>query len=139
MIYSFLHSKSLSIDEFYDIVIFGYLRAIKKYFMNPEIWKYNFSTIVYREMNCELINYFEQNAKMETNVLDGEVAVRDENFDSNLFAYEIKNMVSDEDFLIVQARLNGMSIKEISEYFGYTYYETNKKLDFIKKMIRRLL
>lgn len=107
--------------------------------MNPEIWKYNFSTIVYREMNCELINYFEQNAKMETNVLKDEVAVKDENFDSNLLAYEIKNMVSDEDFLIVQARLNGMSIKEISEYFGYTYYETNKKLDFIKKMIRRLL
>lgn len=42
-------------DEFYDIAIFGYLRAVRKYLARPELREqYKFSTIAYRAMSCDV-------------------------------------------------------------------------------------
>ncbi len=139
LIYSFLHLKRLDANEYYDIVVFGYLRAIKKYFDNIAIWEYQFSTIAFKEMNSELVNHFAKN-KIEIDMLNQkEPAIIDSRFDANLLTNEIQRLLTNEDFLIYQAKLNGMSIKEISTYFGFTYYKTNKRLDIIKDKISSLL
>lgn len=41
-------------DDFYDVVVFGYLRAVRKYLARPELRKYSFSTIAYRAMSCDV-------------------------------------------------------------------------------------
>lgn len=32
LVYKFLNKNQLSADEFYDVVIFGYLRAVRRFF-----------------------------------------------------------------------------------------------------------
>ena len=58
MVYAFLRSKNLDADEFYDVVIFGYLRAVCKYTSDPELRKYAFTTIAWDCMECDLYNYY---------------------------------------------------------------------------------
>lgn len=53
-IYGYLHKAGLPEDDFYDIVVFGYLRAVRKYLAVPELRQYKFSTIAYRAMSCDV-------------------------------------------------------------------------------------
>ncbi len=139
LIYTFLSRKNLDSDNFYDIVVFGYLRAVKKYFRNQEIWKYQFSTIAYKEMNGELLNYFDKNKSEKYVEIENSIITSNNEFDSDLLTVDIENLLTTEDFLIYQAKLNGMSIKEISKYFGITNYKTNKRLDIIKDILKKLI
>lgn len=50
LVYSFLACKRLPRNSWYDIVIFGYLTAIKKWFARPELHRYKFSGIAYSSM-----------------------------------------------------------------------------------------
>jgi hypothetical protein len=66
LVYSFLHAKRLPEDEFYDVVIFGYLRAVQRYFTQPGLRRYAFSTIAWRAMNCEAGHHREREARIRT-------------------------------------------------------------------------
>lgn len=142
LIYNFINLKSICIDDFYDIVVFGYLRAVKKYYKNPAIWKYEFSTIAFKEMNGELINHFEKNKNNKNNIYilnQNEIIEVTTELDDVLLTHEIKKLLTSEEFLVYQAKLSGMSIKEISIKFGFTYYRANEKLKMIKGKIKPLL
>ena len=49
-VYKFLNSKKLSIEEYYDVVIIGYLKGIKDYCRKESARKYSLSTVVTRSM-----------------------------------------------------------------------------------------
>lgn len=57
LIYAFLHHNHLPMDEYYDVVVFGYLRALQKYFEGANLHCYSFSTIAWKTMQSELSNY----------------------------------------------------------------------------------
>ena len=42
LVYKFLHEKNLPASEYYDIVIFGYLRAVQRYLTDPNLAGYSF-------------------------------------------------------------------------------------------------
>ena len=50
-VYSFLRHKSLPVDEYYDIAIFGYLSAVQDFDEDPRLSRYSFTTISWRSMN----------------------------------------------------------------------------------------
>ena len=54
MIFTYLRCHRLPVDEFYDIAVFGYLRAVRKYLARPELRQYKFSTIANRAMSCDI-------------------------------------------------------------------------------------
>lgn len=54
--YSYLVTNRLSYTDWYDVVILGYLKAVKKWFAKPEIHKYTFCTIAYRTMDTSVWN-----------------------------------------------------------------------------------
>ena len=58
LVYKFLRRKQLSVDEFYDIVIFAYLRSVRRYLTEPTLKQYSFATIVWRSMDCAVHNYY---------------------------------------------------------------------------------
>lgn len=45
IVFRFLNQKELSIEDYYDIVIFGYLQAVKEYDENPALSRFRFTTI----------------------------------------------------------------------------------------------
>ena len=47
LVYAFLNAHSLDEEEFYDVVIFGYLRAVRRYFTEAGLKKYKFGTSIY--------------------------------------------------------------------------------------------
>ncbi|MCI9071984.1 MAG: sigma-70 family RNA polymerase sigma factor [Lachnospiraceae bacterium] len=57
LVYKFLKENHLSGDEFYDVVIFGYLRAVSRYFTEPELQQYSFTTIAWRRMSACISDY----------------------------------------------------------------------------------
>ena len=59
LVCAFLHTKKLSQDDYYDVVIFGYLRAVQQYCVRADLrQKYSFSTIAWRKMTDDLYKYF---------------------------------------------------------------------------------
>ena len=45
LIYKYLWDRRLEIDDYYDIAVFGYLRAVKRYLTEPWLRRYQFSTV----------------------------------------------------------------------------------------------
>ena len=57
LVLKFLNENHLPEDEYYDVVIFGYLKAIKEYFTRSDMCQYSFSTIAWKEMRGALSNH----------------------------------------------------------------------------------
>lgn len=58
LVLQYLRGKGLCEDDFYDIAVFGYLRAVQIYDQKPELQKYSFRTVAYRRMYAALWNHF---------------------------------------------------------------------------------
>lgn len=57
MVYTFLHSKGYDIEEYYDIAVMGYLKAVQKYFRDDDLkLKWSFKAICYNDMRREIGN-----------------------------------------------------------------------------------
>lgn len=56
LVYKFLHEKNLPASEYYDIIIFGYLRAVQRYLTDPNLAGYSFATVAWRAMEGEIVN-----------------------------------------------------------------------------------
>lgn len=57
LVYKFLGVRKLDADAYYDIVIFGYLRAARRYCREEKLRRYAFSTIAWRSMDSEKRNH----------------------------------------------------------------------------------
>lgn len=58
LVYKFLREKQLSIDEFYDVVIFAYLQSVRRFLTESKLEQYSFSTIAWSAMNRAIYNYY---------------------------------------------------------------------------------
>lgn len=58
LVYKFLSVKELPANEYYDLIIFGYLAAVQEYDERPELSKFSFTTIAWRKLSDCLCEYF---------------------------------------------------------------------------------
>ena len=64
LIFKYMRNMKLNQEEWYDILIIDYLQAVKKYFSNPELQRYDFPIILFRRLDAGYQNYFKAiNAK----------------------------------------------------------------------------
>ena len=60
----FLRQKRLPQDDYYDVVVFGFLRAVRQYCSRPELReKYEFSTIAWRKMTDDLCKHYKTQSR----------------------------------------------------------------------------
>lgn len=52
----FLKSRGLSFDEWFDVVIFRYLLTVERWFKEPKLYRYEFSTIAWQAMRSAVGN-----------------------------------------------------------------------------------
>lgn len=73
LIYSFLRERRLDESEFYDVVVFGYLNAVRKWTELPHLHAYSFKTIAFKSMLTSTGNERRKNARRPQTVsLDAE-------------------------------------------------------------------
>lgn len=53
----YLSRRHLNWDTYYDVVVFGYLRAVVRYLASEELRRYKFTTIANAAMDTEVSNY----------------------------------------------------------------------------------
>lgn len=56
VVYSFLRAFRLPESEYYDVVVFGYLNAVRKYLETPDLSEYAFNTIAFWSMRTSVGN-----------------------------------------------------------------------------------
>lgn len=58
LVYSFLKKRRLPEDTFYDVVIFGYLSAVKRYLNDEKLHRWKFTTIAWQAMRRSVGRYW---------------------------------------------------------------------------------
>lgn len=125
LIYAFLNSKGKSQEDYYDIVVFGFLRAVRRYFTEPELKKYSFSTIAWQAMECDLANYYRSQTRQKRHAYvvslhsyDGTKALSDkamEQFATELLLRDLEAIASPSQMEVVHLRSEGYNLREIAK------------------------
>ena len=156
LVYAFLNEKNLSENDFYDVVIFGYLKAVQEYFKKSNLSRYKFSTLAWRQMQHILTDYYKYLASPKRNaqVISLDEAIDQENkFNaSDSIAYEDVMYEIKADFLmhelvrklppremrIVKMKVCGEKMHTIAKSEKMTFQEINTLLCNIYPTVREI-
>ena len=149
IIYSFMRCKRLS-EDYYDIIAFGFLRAVRKYFERSELRQYSFKTIAYYAMNSDLYNHYRKQYRQkrrayivsfDTVVYDDDRLtlmdiIPDENADCNILLEEISEMLPADQFNIVRMKAEGYNDREIAQSYNIPVKSVKDMLSSIREILR---
>ncbi len=133
LIYAFLNKKNLCDDDFYDIVVFGFLRAVQEYFNKPELERYSFTTIAWRKMESSLNDFYKSQNRQKRHgyTISLESMVYGKEFVSlaetvpapdplmmqlemELLLHELAARVSGKQMTVIRMKADGYGVKEIA-------------------------
>ena len=71
LIKKYLNIRKLPYDDWYDVVIFRYLRSVKRWFILPDLHKHSFETVAFYAMKSAIGNeQKKQQRRIQTISLD---------------------------------------------------------------------
>ena len=158
LVYSFLHRHGYDMENFYDVVVFGYLKAIQVYNRREDLWKkYQLAFICEQYMRSEIGNYFRTENAQKRNPTENIISLdanyaESENFyncvvgksaevvlmESESIGDILKNL-SETQRRITVMKIKGYGNKEIYLILKIkpsTYY---KELQHIKAVLEKLV
>lgn len=148
LIKSYLRKRRLPIDEYYDIAVFGYLRAVRKYLARPELQQYKFSTIANRAMGCDIYHSWEywRRAKRDAEVwpLQEELDSGDlrdtvtETMDNIVNFQQLTRSITPRQRRIAGLRADGYRDKEIAAILRVSLGEVTEEMEDAKCRILSL-
>lgn len=117
MVSRYLNRKELPEDEYYDVVVFGYLHGVQKYFRREDLRRqYAFSTIAWSAMNTCLINYERDKARPKNQAILLSI------HEPFCGPYLLEEMISDaRDY--AEETLEAICVRETLESFSQTERE----------------
>ena len=142
-VFRFLSHKGLSIEDYYDIVIFGYLqavhlKAVQEYDENPALSRFRFSTIAWTKMGDCLNKYYayENKPKRKAPTVSTHTYTRDgltldeilpdrrkdlqAQASDRLFAMEVLSCLTETERQMVHMKADGLTYREIAERLSTT-------------------
>jgi RNA polymerase sigma factor (sigma-70 family) len=151
LIYAFLNNKSLRDDEFYDIVVFGYLHAVQEYFNKPQLQKYSFTTIAWKKMDSALSDFYKSQSRqkrhgctisLETMLYNKEeypsaekiFAVHDSlmlQLETEQLLHELASRVSQRQMTVIRMKVDGYGVKEIAREQKTTIKDVRERLESV--------
>lgn len=157
LIYAFLNKKHLRDDEFYDIVVFGFLRAVKRYFEEPELRQYSFTTIAWRGMEGKLNDYYKQQKRrnqhgfslsLDSLLCEGEslsleavIPAPDPlmmQLETELLLHDLASRVSKRQMTVVRLKACGYGDREIARRQKTTIQNIRELLDGVRCALMEL-
>ena len=156
LVYKFLNDNHLPENEFYDVIIFPYLKAVQDYCNSASTQKYSFSTIAIRQMKFRLYDYFRTQARRKRNaevisihlglypdgvpleeVLPGQDSLMQE-FEMQQMLHDLASHVSEQQMKIVRMKGYGYGIREISSHEKIPMKRIQELLDEVHTVFLRL-
>lgn len=134
LVYKFLNDNHLPEDEFYDVVIFPYLKAVRDYCDSTSAQEYSFSTIAIRQMRFRLYDYFRSQERRKRNAeilsihiglypdgvpLEELLPAQDDlmqEFEMKQLLHDLAGRVSRQQMNIVRMKGYGYGIREIASH-----------------------
>lgn len=155
LVYKFLHIMELSVDEYYDIVIFGYLAAVQEYDEKPELaGKYAFTTIAWQQMKnclCDYYTYLNRSSRKailhsvqseDTKSLDELLPDRKRNIQDTVsdrhYLQELISHLTYKEREVVLLKAQGMTYSEIAVQCGITLYGVGSRFTRLRQKLNRL-
>ena len=131
LVYAFLKKKKLDVNDYYDVVIFAYLTAVRRYFINKNLMQYNFSTIAWRAMESAV--YKEKRKKSPILIsLDEKIVYLD-------LARKIRPYLTKKQSRTLQNRANGYGYKEMSQKEGISLSGIGNRLRRARMKLKLVL
>lgn len=156
LVYRYLKENHLSKDEFYDVVIFGYIYAVRDYLTKPELQKYAFSTICWRAMSRCMSNYYKEQLRklqdieiisIHTALDKGDLPLEDtipsadnllQQIEIKLLFHKLAKIFSKQQMEIIHLRNDGYALREIASNQKLTIYRVRKQLAEAQAALRAL-
>lgn len=152
LIYTFLNEKGLSEMDYYDIVVFGFLRAVKDFFEHSTLQKkYSFSTIAWKKMDDSLIDYYRSQAcqKRHANVVslhsyDGAYTLEEilstqdkvmAQLETELLLHDLATLASHHQMSVVRMRSAGYNMREIAKKESIPMKRVRELLEEIRVLL----
>lgn len=154
LIYAFLNEKGLPVDDYYDIVVFGFLHAVKVYFSKPALKRFSFATIAWKKMEGELIDHYRKNARKKRSGYtislnsslygDEDLSVADSisvpdrlmmQLETELLLHDLARKATHQQMAIVQLRSAGYSQREIAHSQSIPMKRVQELLNEIRDLL----
>ena len=157
LIYSFLSERNLNKDDYYDIVIFGYLRAVQEYCENPELYRYKFSTLAWKHMRNAYTDYCKYNfcKKRNTSTISIDEAILvapdiyvehavsyDEyvtGIKTELLLHELARRLPEREMRIVRMKVRGDKLQDIARAERLNFQQIGRMLDDIYPTVIKII
>lgn len=156
LVYKFLNDNHLPEDEFYDVVIFPYLKAVKAYFSDVSAQHYSFAAIAMHRMRLCICDYFRSQARRKRNaevisihlglysdgvpleeLLPGQDRLMQE-FEMLQMLHDLAAHVSEQQMKIVRMKGYGYGIREISSHEKIPMKRIQELLEEVHTVFLRL-
>lgn len=134
LIYGYIRSHQLDIEEWYDILVIPYLNSVKKYFTYEKLQKYSFSLICYRTLDNARSNYF-RDMNREKRCPEGGLFSYDASVDDGYKEHELE-------FDLVDIYVNvekQVILKELYKEFYRRCTEYNARIADVRKIELEML
>lgn len=156
LVYKFLHEHHLSVDEFYDVVIFGYLNAVRHYLTRTKLCTYAFPTLGWKLMTQSLCDYYKEQTRQKrtaevfslyaTTPTDGlpwedTLPVADhlmQQLECELLLHDLAKRVSKQQMEIVRMRSSGYNLQDIAIRQNTSAKRVRKLLDEVRCVLTEL-
>ena len=156
LVYKFLNEKHLSEEEFYDIIVFGYLRSVHRFFSEPNLQQYSFGTIAWKGMQGSLNDYRKSKSYHKNNIEvlsihsdlhdDGNFAHKNSSayndliaqLEINLLLHDLAKRVSKQQMDIVRMKSNGFNLQDIATQQNTSIKRIRRLLEEVRVVLMEL-
>lgn len=148
LVYAFLNEKELPESVFYDVVIFGYLKAVQEYCEVPSLHRFKFSTLAWKRMRSSLSNYYKYLSRPKRNapvvsfdeLIGSEDGLRWEDviscqdemmlrFETELLLHALASRLPHREMRIIRMKVRGDRMHDIAKEERMTFRQINKALE----------
>lgn len=145
---AFLRENKLPEEQFYDVVIFGYLCAVQQYCENPNLKKkYSLATLAWKKMKRELVHYYNylgsdkrsyHTVSLHESICEGsdlcwEDVLHDDgdilkDLQVDLILHELAARLPKREMRIIRRKINGDKMHDIAKAEKLTFRDINTLL-----------
>lgn len=152
LVYKFLHQHGLSVDEYYDIVVFGFLLAVQRYLTDASLAPYAFSTVAWSAMESALRNHH-RTARRRLHLHTGgcrhgryrlcrrELPSESEwmsQLETTLLLHTLATLVTAQQMKVLQLRAQGVSVRSIAAQLKTNVPQINELLEDVRNILHKL-